>query len=154
VARLLGASRPEGLPATPRRTIGAVLRRALPGLPVVALVAVLAVGGVAVSGCAAGGTSGGSGPSASPTATQTITVHFTGGVISPPPGRVVVPVGTAVHLVVTSDVAEEVHNHYDNVEQEVTPGGTVTFDFVAEHPGIYEVELHHANKQLLELQVQ
>ena len=140
------------------RTIGAVLRPRVPRLPALALAGVLAVGGVAVCGCAAGSTptsgSGASGPSSSPTATKTITVHFTGGVISPPPGRVVVPVGTAVHLVVTSDVAEEVHNHYDNVEQEVAAGGTVTFDFVAEHPGIYEVELHHANKQLFELQIQ
>jgi hypothetical protein len=66
-----------------------------------------------------------------------------------------VPVGSHVHLVVTSDVAEEVHNHYDNEEKEIPDGGgTVTFDFVVQQPGVYEVELHHSNKLLLQLQVQ
>jgi predicted secreted protein len=58
-----------------------------------------------------------------------------------------------VHLTVTSDVAEEVHNHYNDKEVEVAAGGTATFDFVATQQGVYEVELHHANKVLMQLQV-
>jgi plastocyanin len=122
-----------------------------------ALGVVLAVGLPALSACSSSSASAGGGSGASSTSTaaaKTITVSYSGGQVSPPPGRVDVAVGTHVHLVVTSDVAEEVHNHYDNEEKEVAPGGTVTFDFVVEQPGVYEVELHHSNKQLLQLQVQ
>jgi hypothetical protein len=82
-----------------------------------------------------------------------ISITYKGGQIDPTPGKVQVPVGTHVHLTVTSDVAEEVHNHYDDKEVEVPAGGTATFDFVATNPGVYEVELHHSDKVLVQLQV-
>jgi hypothetical protein len=120
---------------------------------VVLLAALVLAVALTAAGCAAA--SGAGSGSASPSATKTIDVSYTNGVITPPPDKVIVPIGTAVHLVVRLDVADEVHNHYDNVEKEVPPGGgTVTFDFVAQQPGVYEVELHKANKQLLQLQIQ
>jgi heme/copper-type cytochrome/quinol oxidase subunit 2 len=85
---------------------------------------------------------------------QVITVTYSGGVITPPEGRVMVALGHKVEIRVTSDVAEIVHNHFNNVEQDVAAGGTVVFDFTADKPGIYEIELHKSNKLLLELQVQ
>ena len=85
---------------------------------------------------------------------QVITVSYAGGVITPPEGRVSVKVGQKVELRVTSDVAEIVHNHLNNVEHDVAAGGTVVFDFTADNPGIYEVELHKSNKLLLQLVVQ
>ena len=42
----------------------------------------------------------------------------------------------------TSDVADEVHVHFNDDEKDVAAGGTVTFDFTADKPGVYEVELH------------
>src|SRR3954453_12117046 len=99
--------------------IGAVTRSRLT-LGHVRAAATGAAAALCLAACAAGaassGASGVSGPTSSPSAsaTKTITVDFAGGVITPTPGRVVVPVGTAVHLVVASDVAEEVHNHYDD----------------------------------------
>jgi hypothetical protein len=125
---------------------------------VLALAVTVVLAGPTLAGCAASSASGGAGGtgSASSTgATKTITVAFKNGQVEPPPSRVDVPIGTHVHLVVTSDVAEEVHNHYDNQEKEIPAGGgTVTIDFVAEQPGVYEVELHHSNKLLLQLQIQ
>lgn len=85
---------------------------------------------------------------------QVITVRYSGGVISPPEGRVLVHLGRKVEIRVTSDVAEIVHNHFNNVEKDVSAGGTVVFDFTANAPGIYEVELHRSSKLLLQLQVQ
>jgi plastocyanin len=96
---------------------------------------------------------GGSGASSSAAATKDIAITYKGGQIDPAPSKVQVPIGTHVHITVTSDVAEEVHNHYDDKEVEVPAGGTATFDFVASNPGVYEVELHHADKVLMQLQV-
>ena len=119
---------------------------------VLALGAGIAV--VALAGCGAsssGGTATGS--AAASAAVKDIAITYKGGQIDPPPGKIAVPVGTHVHLTVTSDVAEEVHNHYNDKEVEVPAGGTATFDFVATEPGVYEVELHHADKVLMQLQV-
>ena len=110
----------------------------------------------ACSSSSSGGSAGASGPvggvgTGAPT--QNIAITYKDGQIDPPPGKVQVAIGTHVHLTVTSDVAEEVHNHYDDKEVEVPAGGTATFDFVATDPGVYEVELHHADKVLMQLQV-
>jgi hypothetical protein len=102
-----------------------------------------------VAGCSAGSPAG-SGPAAAP---KVITVAYAGGTITPPPGKVPVPVGARVKITVTSDVADEVHNHVTDQELEVAAGGSVTFDFIADRPGVYEIELHHADKVLLQLQV-
>ena len=68
-------------------------------------------------------------------------------------GRVQVAVGTAVTLVVTSDVADEVHVHGYDIEKELSPGTPATLQFDATVPGVFEVELHHADTVLLRLQV-
>ncbi len=112
------------------------------------------VAAVVLAGCGSSSSGGGaSSGAASTAAVKDIAVTYEGGRIDPPPGKIQVPVGTHVHLTVTSDVADEVHNHYDGKEQEVPAGGTTTFDFVATEPGVYEVELHHADKVLMQLQV-
>ncbi len=118
--------------------------------PLLLAAATLAIG--LLAGCGAS-SSGGSGGSASAAATKDISITYKGGQIDPPPSKIEVPVGTHVHITVTSDVAEEVHNHYNDQEIELQPGGTATFDFVATNPGVYEVELHHADKVLMQLQV-
>ena len=131
----------------PLLTVAAPLRRAA---------VLLAAAGVAVSlllgACSSSG-SGGTSGSVTAAQTKDISITYKDGQIDPPPGKIAVPVGTHVHLTVTSDVAEEVHNHYNGKEVEVPAGGTATFDFVATEPGVYEVELHHADKVLMQLQV-
>jgi hypothetical protein len=116
------------------------------------LAAALAVA-LLVGGCAAASTPATPAGTAS-SAVQVITVKYAGGVITPAEGRVLVPLGHKVEIRVTSDVSEIVHNHYNNVEQDVAPGGTVVFDFTADQPGLYEVELHKSNKLLMQLQIQ
>jgi plastocyanin len=103
-----------------------------------------------LTACSSGGSAAGTQSTAT---TKDIAITYKDGQIDPPPGKVQVAVGTHVHLTVTSDVAEEVHNHYDDHGLEVPAGGTATFDFVATNPGVYEVELHHADKVLTQLQV-
>jgi len=120
-----------------------------------AVLAAAAVGlGLLLAACSSSGSgpAGGSGTT-SAAATKDIAITYKAGQIDPPPSKIQVPVGTHVHITVTSDVAEEVHNHYDDKEVEVPAGGTATFDFVATDPGVYEVELHHADKVLMQLQV-
>jgi plastocyanin len=140
-------------PTYPAGVITAVPRRSR----VLAAAALVLALGLVLAGCSSAssggaGSSGGTGSSAA-AATKDIVITYKNGQIDPPPGKVQVPVGTHVHLTVTSDVAEEVHNHYDDKEVEVPAGGTATFDFVATNPGVYEVELHHADKVLTQLQV-
>lgn len=69
------------------------------------------------------------------------------------PQRYAVPLGSTVELVVASDVADAVHLHgYDRTGY-VTAGATVTLRFVADVPGVFEVELERSGEQLGQLQV-
>ena len=68
--------------------------------------------------------------------------------------RIVVDRGTEIELTVTSDVADEVHVHGYDYKATVTPGAPAVILFVADLPGIYEVELEDARVVLFELEVQ
>lgn len=76
-----------------------------------------------------------------------------GGVVNPPAERVPVPLGNTVRLVITSDVADEIHVHGYDLSTEVAAGGTAEMEFVADVPGIFEVELEDAVIPLVELEV-
>jgi hypothetical protein len=94
------------------------------------------------------------GSSTSPAAGgKRIEVTFAHGKATGDTGRVQVSTGTAVTLVVTSDVADTVHVHGYDIEKELTPGTPVTLEFDATVAGVFEVELHEANTVLLRLQV-
>ena len=84
---------------------------------------------------------------------QRIQVTFTHGKAGGDTGRVPVALGTSVTLVVTSDVADEVHLHGYDIEKELSPGAPATLQFTADVAGVFEVELHHAGTVLLRLQV-
>lgn len=73
--------------------------------------------------------------------------HFDG------PERWEVPRGNTVRIELTSDVADEVHVHGYDVLADLSPGGTLVIEFVADIPGIFEVELEGAGSVLLELVV-
>ena len=65
-----------------------------------------------------------------------------------------VAVGEHVTLVITSDVADEVHVHgYDLDGRRSSPGSRPSSTFDATIPGVFEVELHEAGTLLLSLQV-
>jgi hypothetical protein len=98
-----------------------------------------------------------SSPSAAPAteaAGQQIEVEVAGGRVTGDTGRVPVAAGTAVTLVVRSDVADEVHVHGYDLTGDVTPDRPAELEFDATIPGVFEVELHEAGTVLLTLQVQ
>ncbi len=84
---------------------------------------------------------------------QRVEVAFARGAVVGGVSRYAVPVGSRVELVVSSDVADEVHLHgYDRVSF-VAPGATTTFRFVADLPGVFEVELEQSGAPLAQLKV-
>jgi plastocyanin len=91
---------------------------------------------------------------ASPAVDQTIAITYAGGKVSGVPGRVDVKLGSTVALVVTSDVADEVHFHGYDKHAEVSAGGTATITFTASIPGVFEVELEKLGRRLVQLQIQ
>ena len=126
---------------------------ALSGLALAA--GLTACAGTAVPDTAAGSSSAGTAPSssASTPAGQRIEVQVSGGEVSGDTGRVPVAAGEHVTLVLTSDVADEVHVHGYDLEAELSPGQPTEIAFDATIPGVFEVELHEAGTQLLSLQV-
>jgi len=62
--------------------------------------------------------------------------------------------GDRVVIVVTSDVADEVHLHGYDVSRRVAVGGTVRLRFRATIPGRFEVELEERGVPIAELTVQ
>jgi hypothetical protein len=67
--------------------------------------------------------------------------------------EIAVDAGDDIRFKVRSPVADEVHVHGYDIEQEVPAGGTATFDFTADIEGLFEVELHHGEEQIAELRV-
>jgi hypothetical protein len=99
---------------------------------------------------------GADGAPATPAATaagRRIEVQVAGGQVSGDTGRVPVVAGEHVTLVITSDVADEVHLHGYDLEAELSPGQPAELTFDATIPGVFEAELHQAGTQLLSLQV-
>ena len=84
---------------------------------------------------------------------QRIEVAVAGGRVSGDTGRVPVAVGTQVTLVITCDVADEVHVHGYDLTADLAPGTPAEISFAATIPGVFEVELHQAGTALLGLQV-
>ena len=64
-----------------------------------------------------------------------------------------VHLGDQVVLTVTSDADDEVHVHGYDKEIEIAAGKPGTIDFTANLPGIFEVETHKSNLQLLQIEV-
>lgn len=67
-------------------------------------------------------------------------------------GRITVPLGETVTLRFTSDVADEVHIHGYDIFVDLEPGGTVEETFVADIPGVVEIETHHGGLLLANLE--
>ena len=98
-------------------------------------------------------------PTAAPSPTapavdQTIHITYANGKVTGVGTRVKVKKESTVALVVTSDVADEVHFHGYNKMADVTKGGTVTIVFKATLQGVFEVELEKLKHRLVLLQIQ
>ena len=86
-------------------------------------------------------------------AVRTITVDVAGGAPVGGVQRVEVDRGSVVALMVTSDIAEEVHVHGYDILRGVSEGHPAQFAFIAEIPGVFEVELEGSGRLLLRLEI-
>ena len=68
--------------------------------------------------------------------------------------RATVDQGDRVRLVVTSDVADEIHLHGYDISRDVAAGGTVTLAFRATIPGRFEAELEDRRVQIADITVE
>jgi len=89
-------------------------------------------------------------PPAGPTKISIVVVNGApeGGIV-----RESVKKGDRVVLVVTSDVADEVHLHGYDVSRDVGAGGTARLPFKATIPGRFEVELEDRGVQIADITV-
>lgn len=149
----------------------ALLPRTLAASALVLLLPLAACAGTDASGDAAAATSAGSSAPANASSTQPpaqevpqdaaptaeagqrIEVRVTGGQVSGDTGRVPVPVGTQVTLVITSDAPDSAHVHGYDLTAELAPGTPAEITFAATIPGVFEVELHDAGTALFTVQV-
>ena len=68
--------------------------------------------------------------------------------------RKTVAKGDQVVLVVTSDVADEIHLHGYDISRDVAVGGTVRLPFTATIPGRFEAELEERGVQIADITVE
>ena len=68
-------------------------------------------------------------------------------------GRIEVPLGEPVIIRIDSDVADEGHLHGYDIFVDLEPGSTGVIEFVADIPGIFELELEGARVLLADLEV-
>jgi hypothetical protein len=114
----------------------------------------------------AGGTGGSTttaAPSGSPTSTappagggdneRLIELSIVGGNVEGGVRREKVKVGQQVTLRVTSDVADELHVHTYDLTVDLVPGRSAELTFIANIPGIHEVELEERHRKVLDLEV-
>ena len=86
-------------------------------------------------------------------AARTITVEVVDGGPAGGVQRLAVDLGSVVALMVTSDVAEEVHVHGYDILRAVSAGHPAHFAFTAEIPGVFEVEFEGSGRLLLLLEI-
>jgi hypothetical protein len=67
--------------------------------------------------------------------------------------RATVPRGALVELLVTADVADEVHLHGYDISRDVAPGAPARLRFKATTSGRFEVELEQRQLQIAEITV-
>jgi hypothetical protein len=67
--------------------------------------------------------------------------------------RFEVPLNSPVRIRVTIDTAEPVHLHGYDIEVDATPGAPAEISFVADAPGVFEVELEDSGTLLFEIAV-
>jgi hypothetical protein len=92
-------------------------------------------------------------PDASTPDAKTIIVRVAGGKVTPRSGRVSVARGERVRLIVTSDVADEVHVHSYDAELRLTAGEPGRLEFIADKSGLFDVETHETKLILFQLLV-
>jgi hypothetical protein len=88
-----------------------------------------------------------------PPARTRVTIAVRGGRVIGGIRRATVPKGRLVELVVTADVADEVHLHGYDLSRDVAPGAPARLLFRATTSGRFEVELEQRHLQIAEITV-
>lgn len=83
----------------------------------------------------------------------TIAVSLAGGDVVGEVRTEVIPLDQPVRIEVSGDT-EEVHVHTYDLFGDVTPGEPAVIEFVADIPGVHEVELEGSHRVILKLQVE
>lgn len=91
--------------------------------------------------------------SAMPGAAKTIAISITGGKVTPALGRVEITQGMTVRLLVTTDLTDQVHVHGYDMVAHLAAGRPSTLHWVADIPGVFDVETHRAGTLLVRLVV-
>ena len=113
-----------------------------------------AAAGTTPSSASSSPTTASASPTPAPTpAVRTIDVSYAAGEVSGTTGREDVALGEQVVLRITSDVADQVHVHGYDLEQDLPAGVPVEIPLTASIPGGFEVELHDAGRALFQLRV-
>jgi len=84
---------------------------------------------------------------------RVIDATISGGAVQTDSERVEVELGKTVRLVILSDANDELHVHGYELKRPITAGTELTLEFVADIPGVFEVELEEAGVRLFELSV-
>lgn len=69
------------------------------------------------------------------------------------PDRFTVDLGETVSIVVLSDVGDEIHVHGYDLFFDIAAGVPLTIEFVAEVPGVFEVEVHTGHTHIFDIEV-
>ena len=111
---------------------------------------------LALAACGSGDSPTIAGPESTTTTTNTgtvLAVTVRGGSVVEGASRQRATLNQPVTIRVTSDAADEVHVHGYDKRVEVAPGRTAELTFVANIPGVFEVELERSHKLLFTLEV-
>jgi len=93
-------------------------------------------------------------PTAAAEVGPVLDITIAGGSVRPSNGELEARVGMPITLVVTSDVADELHVHaVPEHTFDVLPAAGQSFQFTVEVPGRVEVELHEAHRTVVTIQV-
>jgi plastocyanin len=84
---------------------------------------------------------------------ETLEIVVEGGKVKGGEATIDVEQGDQVRFTVKSDKADHVHVHGYDVLRDVAPGGTARFNFKADIPGVFEVELEDSHVQIARLRV-
>jgi hypothetical protein len=82
-----------------------------------------------------------------------VSVRVSDGSVRGTSGTETVTAGERVTIVVAADEADEVHVHGYDLTSGVVPGSPASISFVADIPGVFEIELEDSGLLLFELEV-
>lgn len=91
-------------------------------------------------------------PASTTTTLAAVDVEIIAGEVSGP-GTFQFDLGDTVSITVVSDVDDEIHVHGYDLFFDAVAGTPVTIEFVADVPGVFEVEVHTGHSHIFDIEV-